>query len=252
MAERPGGGRPEGAEPTSATREERNRDRKRGKNRRRDRRRGGRTGEGGAAEIEVVRRPGAKPEASSTPAAPTPEAPVTTPTTSPDTTRPAASPDTSKGAPDTRPPSVDTADDDDDSVDTPATSPTPPSSPLPTPPPAPTAGAGDIRYIFVPGGEGIDDKAKKWFGLGGKGLGFLGLGILGSLAHVFRVAARTTHHVYDGALYYMEKFVYENSGAKNTIPWKWFIKEPSEPEYIKARKRLEEMQKRTGGGGGKK
>jgi hypothetical protein len=83
-------------------------------------------------------------------------------------------------------------------------------------------------------------------------LGFLGFGILGTLAHAFRVFARTAHQVYDGVLYSAEKFMYEHSGAKNTIPWKWFIKEPEEPEYVRAKKRLAEMQKRTGSGGGSK
>ncbi len=73
---------------------------------------------------------------------------------------------------------------------------------------------------------------------------------MGVLAHLFRITARTAHQAYDGILYFAEKALYEHSGAKNTIPWKWFLTPPEEPEYLKAKKRLEEMQKRSGGGGG--
>ncbi len=243
-------------EGTSSPTTEKRKGRGRRERRRKDRERKGRTGGSDTEKVTVVPRPGSEkhpdptPDVSSTP-------PVTSGTTAstPDTSRASGTtkpPDVVKA--DARAPSVDVSDDDDDDdgdVAVPTTS-APSPSPTSSLDSATPVSDKDTRYIFIPGGEGIDDKAKKWLQKGGRGLGFLGLGSLGVLAHLFRITARTAHQAYDGILYFAEKALYEHSGAKNTIPWKWFLTPPEEPEYLKAKKRLEEMQKRSGGGGGDK
>ena len=241
-------------ERTDSSTTEKRKGRGRRDRRRKDRERQGSAGGSDTEKVTVVPRPGSEKHPGSTPdVSSTP--PVTSGTTSsPDRSRSSGTakpPDATKT--DTRAPSVDTSDDDDDdgdaAVSTPLDSPASPTSSLDS---AIPVSDKDTRGIFIPEGEGVGDKAKKWFQKGGRGLGFLGLGSLGVFAHLFRITARTAHQAYDSILYFAEKALYENSGVNKTIPWKWFVKPPEEPEYLKAKKRLEEMQKRSGGGGGDK
>lgn len=188
----------------------------------------------------------------STPPAPAPDS---APTIATPDTRPAADPVAPPDVVVVPPPDLHrlSLDDEDDDASVAAPSPVPLAPPM-TPPDVASFDLGatdpdapDLHYVFLPGEKGIDDKAVGALKKAGRGLGFAGVGVLGLLGHGVRITAKKTHHAVDGLLYVLEKWMYDHSGSKTTIPWKWFTKEPEEPEYQKAKKRAEELIKRGTG-----